>query len=211
MKAVTMSISNQWFQTCLPGLFHKARKVTAPVEIIGFICLAKRFLSLTDCCEKRPVTVPGAKGSELTILSWKTQLSTTASWQNSLKRLKGGRSKQQSYGTPSDMTVQSKRMMQIMVQQHGQCSKTCQNFCGGTAIKRQHDKCVPLFHCVSQHHPLAWKAPNVTPGNVYFIRSEEKGRSSFLKSLAQSSHKSSIRPNKSLTFLSFLVPDGWML
>lgn len=76
MKTVTMSISNQWFQTCLPGLSQKARRVTAAVEIIGSICLAKRFLSLTNCCEKRAVTVPGAKGSELSRESHRAENTT---------------------------------------------------------------------------------------------------------------------------------------
>lgn len=212
MKTVTVSISNQWFQTCLPGLSRKGRRVTVAVEIIDFICLEKRFLSLTNCCEERAVTVPGAKGSELSRESYWAEKTT----QHHCLMTKFTEKAQKV------AKVRNKALQHLQIWQYqarGWCKSWSSSMDSIPRPARTSVVWLPskgrminvyLFHCVCQHQPLAWKASNVTPGNVYFIRSEQKGRSSFLQSLAQSSHKSSIRPSKWLIFLSSLIPDGWM-
>lgn len=142
METVTMSISNQWFQTCLPGQPHKQG---------GWLLLLKYLTSFAlqkDSCPWQVVV--GKELSQFLVLqgqSWAenpTELKNTTQHHclmtKSIKRLKGDRSQKQSHGTPSDMPVPSKRMMQIIVQWHGQHSKTCQNFCGVAAIKGQDDK-----------------------------------------------------------------------
>lgn len=81
MKTVTMFISNQWFQICLRGLSHKARRVTAAIEIIHLPCkkihVLDKLLGEKSChscwCER-------VRAEQKILLSWQTQLSTTASW-----------------------------------------------------------------------------------------------------------------------------------
>lgn len=161
METVTMSISNQWLQNCLPGLPHKARRVTAALEILDFICLAKRFLSLTNGYEKRAVTVPGAKGSELSTESYWAEKHNSAPLPCDKIHWKGSEVAE----------VKNKAMEHLQI---------CQHQAGGwwKSLPSSMDSLqrpvrasvvwlpskgrmtnVSLLHWISQHQPLAWKAP----------------------------------------------------
>lgn len=175
-------------------------------------------MSLTNCWEKRAVTVAGAKGSELSRKSYWADRHNSAPLPHDKIHWKGSKAAE----------VRNKTMEHLQT-----CQYEARGWCKWLSSSMESAKkpartsvvwlpskgrmtnmdlsCWLIFHWISQHQALAWKAPNVTPGNVYFIRSELKGRSSFFYFSAQSSHKSSIRLSWTLTFLSSLIPDGWML